>query len=327
MKRLRTALIILVLAAAAGAGGYYWWQQLQDDLAEGFARANGRIEATRIDVALKFSGRIAEVVVTEGQWVAAGEVIARIDATALKAQLRAAEAGTRQTEQSLTQAKALAIQRMSELSLSDSELTRIQTLAGRGYASQELLEQRRSQRTTAVAALNTAQAQIAAAEAAIEAAKENVAALNANLTDYTLIAPHAGRVQYRLAEPGEILAAGGKVVSLLNLTDVYMDVYLPTDQAGRLRYGSEARLILDAAPQYVIPATVDFVASEAQFTPKYVETESEREKLMFRVKLQIPAEILHRYQDVVKTGVPGMAYVRVDPDAEWSEALQVKLPE
>lgn len=133
-------------------------------------------------------------------------------------------------------------------------------------------------------------------------------------------------MQYRLAEPGEVLAAGGKVVSLLDLTDVYMDVYLPTDDAGRLRFGAEARLILDAAPQYVIPASVDFVASEAQFTPKYVETASEREKLTFRVKLQIPAEVLSRYQDVVKTGVPGVAVVRLSPEAKWPETLAVKLP-
>jgi HlyD family secretion protein len=113
---------------------------------------------------------------------------------------------------------------------------------------------------------------------------------------------------------------------LLDLTDVYMDVYLPTDDAGRLRFGAEARLILDAAPQYVIPATVNFIASEAQFTPKYVETKSEREKLTFRVKLQIPAEVLSKYQDVVKTGVPGTAIVRVSPEAEWPSTLVVKLP-
>ena len=133
-------------------------------------------------------------------------------------------------------------------------------------------------------------------------------------------------MQYRLAVAGEVLPAGGKVISLLDLTDVYMDVFLPTDAAGRLRMGAEARLILDAAPQYVIPATVGFVAAEAQFTPKYVETRSEREKLTFRVKLQIPPDILRRYQDVVKTGVPGTAIVRVSPGAEWPQAFAVKLP-
>ncbi|SHF20750.1 HlyD family secretion protein [Modicisalibacter ilicicola DSM 19980] len=326
MKRFRTIIIVLVLAIVAAGGGYYWWQQQQNDLPDGFARANGRLEATRIDVALKFGGRVGEILASEGQRVEAGDVIARIDSTELEAEIRAAEAATRQAEQELAQAEALVIQRAGELALARAELKRTETLAARGYASKEVLDQRRSQRITADAALNTARAQVAAAEAAIEASEANVAALEANLADYTLHAPRAGRVQYRLAEPGEVLAAGDKVVSLLDLTDVYMDVYLPTDQAGRLRYGGEARLVLDAAPQYVIPAAVDFVASEAQFTPKYVETESEREKLMFRVKLQIPAEVLGRYQEVVKTGVPGVATVRVDPEVPWPETLAVKLP-
>ncbi len=315
----------VVIAIAIG-GGFFWWQQHRTELPEGFSRANGRIEAKRVDVALKFGGRIAEVLVDEGQMVAAGTVVARIDATELEAQVRAAEAATRQAQQELAQAKALFAQREGELALAKSELKRTELLSKRGFATGETLDRRRSQEITAAAALNTARAQIVSAQAAIEASEAQTAALKANLADYTLIAPRSGRVQYRLAEPGEILAAGGKVVTLLDLTDVYMDVYLPTDDAGRLRFGAEARLILDAAPQYVIPATVNFVASEAQFTPKYVETKSEREKLTFRVKLQIPAEVLSKYQDVVKTGVPGTAIVRVAPEAEWPSTLVVKLP-
>lgn len=317
---------VIVFAVLVGGAGWYWVQNQSETIPDGFVQSNGRIEAERIDVALKFGGRIVEVLADEGQMVAAGDVIARIDSAELEAQIRAAEAASRQAQQELAQAKALVAQREGELAFAKAELKRTATLFTRGYATGEKLDQRRSQEITAVAALNTAHAQVAAADAAIEASQANVAALKANLADYTLVAPRSGRVQYRLAEPGEVLAAGGKVVSLLDLTDVYMDVYLPTDDAGRLRFGAEARIILDAAPQYVIPASVDFVASEAQFTPKYVETKSEREKLTFRVKLQIPADILIRYQDVVKTGVPGVAIVRVLPEAQWSEQLAVKLP-
>jgi HlyD family secretion protein len=326
MKAFRVFLVVIVLAAVAVGGGYYWWHKKQSDLPVGFTQANGRIEAERVDVALKFGGRIVEVLVDEGQMVAAGGVIARIDSTELQAQIRAAEAQTRQAHQELAQAKALVAQREGELSLAKAELKRTETLVGRGYATGETLDRRRSLEITAVAALNTANAQVASAEASIEASMASVAALQANLADYTLVAPRGGRVQYRLAEPGEILPAGGKVVSLLDLSDVYMNVYLPTDDAGRLHFGAEARLILDAAPQYVIPATVNFVASEAQFTPKYVETHSEREKLMFRVQLQIPEQVLIKYQDVVKTGVPGIAIVRVSSTAVWPEQLAVKLP-
>ena len=101
----------------------------------------------------------------------------------------------------------------------------------------------------------------------------------------------------------------------------------PTAAAGRVALGSEVRLVLDAAPQYVIPASVSFVASEAQFTPKTVETASEREKLMFRIRAQIPPDLLKKHMAQVKTGLPGVAYVRLDRYAQWPARLQMNLPE
>jgi len=318
--------MVAVVVLAGGVGGWFWWTSLEPDLQPGFARANGRIEATRIDVAVKYGGQISEVLVEQGALVRAGDVIARIEATELEAQLRAAQAATLQRQQELIQADALIAQHEGELSLARSELTRTETLIERGYATSEMLDIRRSQATSAGAAVTTAQARRASAEAAIMAAEANAAVLAARLKYHVLTAPRAGRVQYRLAEPGEILPPGGKVVSLLDLTDVYMDVYLPTTDAGLTMIGAEARLILDAARQYVVPASVSFVASEAQFTPKYVETESEREKLMFRVRLKLPAETLRRYADTVKTGLPGQAVVRVAPDAIWPAELAINLP-
>ena len=106
-----------------------------------------------------------------------------------------------------------------------------------------------------------------------------------------------------------------------------MTFFLPTAAAGQVALGAEVRLVLDAAPQYVIPAKVSFVADVAQFTPKTVETASEREKLMFRVRAQIPPELLKKHITQVKTGLPGMAYVRLDPKPAWPARLQVKLPQ
>jgi len=324
----RTTLWVFGLAifAALGVGAWLWLADRDAGPPAGFARANGRTEATRVDVALKFGGRIAEVLAEEGAFVEAGAVVARIEATEMEAMLRAAEAATRQAREEMAQADALIAQREGELTLARAELGRAQTLLDRGYATAEALDLRRMDETTAVATLNSAKAARASAEAAIEAAQARVAALEADLADHVLTAPRAGRVQYRLAEPGEVLQAGGRVVSLLDLSDVYMDVYLPTAEAGRLALGAEARLTLDAAPEFIIPAEVSFVAAQAQFTPKYVETESEREKLMFRVRLKIPPVVLARYREVVKTGLPGVAVVRVKPDAVWPEALAVKLP-
>jgi HlyD family secretion protein len=129
-------------------------------------------------------------------------------------------------------------------------------------------------------------------------------------------------VQYRVAEPGEVLPAGGVVLNLIDLTDVYMTFFLPTAQAGRVALGAEARLVLDALPDRVIPARISFVADVAQFTPKTVETAEERAKLMFRIKAQVDPELLQRHLSQIKTGLPGMAYVRLDPATPWPDALR-----
>ena len=115
------------------------------------------------------------------------------------------------------------------------------------------------------------------------------------------------------------------MVNLLDLTDVYMTFFLPEEVAGRVLIGAEARLLLDALPGIPIPAKISFVANEAQFTPKTVETRVERQKLMFRVKAAIPPRLLRKYIDIVKTGLPGVAWVKIDPKAEWPDFL--KIPE
>jgi HlyD family secretion protein len=113
---------------------------------------------------------------------------------------------------------------------------------------------------------------------------------------------------------------------MLDVSDVYMTFFLPETVAGKIAVGAEARLVLDAIPQYVVPARVSFVASSAQFTPKTVETRTEREKLVFRVKARIDPALLQKYRTRVKTGLPGVAYVRLDDSTPWPEQLQAKLP-
>jgi HlyD family secretion protein len=113
---------------------------------------------------------------------------------------------------------------------------------------------------------------------------------------------------------------------MVDLTDVYMTFFLPATEAGRVTLGAEARLVVDALPDAVIPAQASFVADVAQFTPRSVETRIERERLMFRIKARIDPALLRQHIREVKTGVPGVAYVRLDPQAEWPANLQVRLP-
>jgi HlyD family secretion protein len=316
----------LTLLAVAAAGYFYWQHQLRSRLPDGIAKTNGRIEAEQVDIATKIAGRVAEVLVNEGDMVKAGDVIARIDAVQIEAQLRGAEAQLRQATHAKAQAGAVIAQRTSERDLARQEFERGRALHATGNMPTESLDRRRSAFEAAEAIYKAAAAAFEQATAAVEAAEANVAQTKSLLADTVLVAPRGGRIQYRLANPGEVLAAGGRIATLLDLTDVYMTVFLPARDAGRLAFGAEARLVLDPVPQYVVPATVSFVAAEAQFTPKSVETTAERDSLMFRVKLKIAPDLLKQYERQVKTGVRGVAYVRVSSDATWPESLAVKLP-
>jgi HlyD family secretion protein len=325
-KKSRRWILVGVLLVVVAGAGIAWWRLRPAPLPSGFAVGNGRIEATQIDIATKQPGRIKEVLVNEGDFVEAGQVVARMDTQVLEAELRQAEAQVNQARNAVETAKAVVAQRESELTFAQNTLKRSEDLVQKGFISPQKLDADRTAMLTAKAGLVAARSQVVQAQSAIEAAQATVQRINADLDDSVLKAPRAGRVQYRLAEPGEVLPAGGKVVSILDLSDVYMTVFLPETTAGRLAIGAPARLVLDLAPQYVIPAKVSFVAAEAQFTPKTVETATERQKLVFRVKAQIDPELLRKYRTRVKAGLPGVAYVQVDPNVQWLPNLEVKLP-
>lgn len=323
----------------------------KDKHADFIASGNGRIEATEIDVAARSSGRIKDILVNEGDFVKAGQILARIDSDSLNAQLRQAEAQAQQAHSAVATARsqlaqreaeraavvAVVVQREAELSAARSRAARSLALAKEGGASRQEADDDRTQLRSAEAAIMAARAQVTASDAAIatgrvlilgaqsaaEAADATVERIRIDIHDNDLKAPRDGRIQFRVVQPGEVVGAGGKVLNLLDLEDVYMNFFLPETIVGRVALGSEVRIVLDAAPGYVIPARVSFVASAAQFTPKTVETASERQKLMFRVKARIAPSLLKKYSNQVKTGLPGVAWVKLDRHAEWPRELTV----
>jgi HlyD family secretion protein len=297
------------------------------DMPNGIVKTNGRIEATQVDVAAKYPGRLATLTVNEGDEVTAGQVVATISSPETEAQLRAAQAQVLKAKRALAEANALIVQRKSDLDFTRADFDRAKTLVGQGHVSQQVADQRRNKFEAAEAAYVAATAQRDQADASIKAAEADVERLQSILVDLVLVSPRSGRVQYRLARAGEVVAAGQRVLTVLDLKDVYMTIYLPADEAGKLTLGDEARVILDPIPQNVIPVTISFVATEAQFTPKSVETAEERQKLMFRVKLQGDPEVLDKYHRRLQTGVRGLGFVRTDPKTPWPDALAVKLPQ
>jgi HlyD family secretion protein len=195
-----------------------------------------------------------------------------------------------------------------------------------GFITKQVFEQRKRNYDSAVAAVQSFTSQRDQALSQIANSEAEVDRIQSIIEDLTLVSPRLGRVQYQLARAGEVVAAGAPIVTILDLTDVYMTIFLPAADAGKLAVGDEARIILDPVPDYVVPASVSFVAADAQFTPKTVETTDERAKLMFRIKLKIDPQVLQQFYTRVKTGVRGLGFVRTKPDVEWPADLQVKLP-
>jgi HlyD family secretion protein len=295
-------------------------------LPDGIVKSNGRIEATQVDVSSKYAGRLSEVTVEEGSSVTQGQVIGKITSPEYEAQLRSANAGVQKANDALASAEAEITSRQSALEFAKSDFERGQELMKSGFITKQVFEQRKRNFDSAVAAVQNFTSQRDQALSQIANAEAEVDRVQSIIDDLTLVSPRLGRVQYQLARAGEVVAAGAPIVTILDLTDVYMTIFLPAADAGRLTVGDEARIILDPVPDYVIPATVSFVAADAQFTPKTVETTDERAKLMFRTKLKIDPQILQQFYTRVKTGVRGMGFVRTKPDVDWPADLQVKLP-
>src|SRR6185437_8369812 len=271
--------------------------------------------------ATKFAGRIARLQADEGDLVHAGDVVAVMDTRDLEASLRRAEAVVRQSQHALDEARANVTQQQSQVQLAKLQLERARYLLQKEDISKEVFDQRQQQMDGARAALDAAIAKVGEAEHALDAATHDVELYRVNIADNTLVAPRDGPIEYRVANVGEVLPAGGKVLTMLDASYVYMDIYLPTVEAGRVRLGDEARIVLDAYPDHVIPASVVFVASQAQFTPKTVETKDEREKLMFRIRVRVDPERLEGRAALVRSGLPGTGYVRTDPNAAWPPQL------
>lgn len=325
--RLSTSLLTLLLLAVAGGGvAWYWWQSQQGKLPDGLAVGNGRIEADQVDISAKAAGRVRDVLVQEGDLVAAGQVLARMNTTELQAQ-RAKYVADLTTQQALMlEAKATVAQREAELTLKQATLRRALALVDKGAVSQQTRDQAQSERDSGRAVLEAAQKSVSARERSVEAAQALVDLTDAQIADATLAAPVRGRILYRLANPGEVVGAGGKVLTLVNLSEIYMEIFLPSAQAMRVPIGSQARIQFDGA-DFAIPARVSFVSPEAQFTPKQVETRSERDKLVFRVKLRVSPGLVEQHINRVKTGTRGTGYVWIGPQPpDWPAFLQKRLP-
>jgi HlyD family secretion protein len=320
-KRMLKWIIAGVVVAVLAFVGIKFWTAKKNAVPEGIASGNGRLEGKLVDVAAKEPLKVKEVLVEEGALVKPGQLLARLDTITLDAELAQANASVAAAQERMALAKAAIVKEQRLIGLAKTEEKRSRNLVDQNAGSQRELDVRTTTVGTTQASLAQAEAALQTAMKEVKVAEASAATIQTRIDDATLKSPVNGRVLYRLAEPGEVLAAGGKAVTLVDLEDIYMEIFLPSGQAGRLKVGAEGRLSFDFLRDTVIPGYVSFVSPEAQFTPKQVETKSEREKLMFRVKIQVPKELVTQYIERIKTGVRGVGYVKYDDSAVWPDRL------
>ncbi len=320
----RLAIKVLAVMAVLGAMffGYRYWQSKQLSLPPGIVSGNGRIEAKLVDAAAKEALRVKKIYVDEGDLVEPGQVVVQLDTVTLDAQMAEAEARVAAAREGVAIAKAGIVSRKSQIRLARIETERTRKLVEERAGSQRDYDVSRTRLETTIAGLAEEEARLQSARQEVKVAQANAATIRTRIEDATLKSPARGRLLYRLAEVGEVLAPGGKVLTIVNLEDVYMEIFLPAEQAARTKIGAEARITIDNAPGRAAAGYVSFVSPEAQFTPKQVETLSEREKLMFRVKIKVPEELVSSHIEFVKTGIRGVGYVKLAESAAWPPWLQ-----
>ena len=318
---------------------------------EKFVMGNGRIEATEVTISAKLAGRIEKIYIEEGDLVTNGQKLVEMQTDELRADLLKAKASLAEAEAKVKEAEAtIAVkqaeaeaargtvaEKRSQLRGAENKERRFKSAASGALPVTEIedvetmVQSHKAQLMSAEASAKKAEADVESAKsrldvakASVEAQKAAIARIEVDIKDSTIVAKHDGRIQYRIAQLGEMVGAGAGILNLVDLTDVYMTLFIPEKMVGQIAQGADCRIVLDAGRGYPIPAQISYVSSIAQFTPKTVETEVEREKLMFRVRARIPAELLKEYIEYARTGLPGVAYVRLDPEAEWPEFLKVR---
>lgn len=341
---------VAALAAVMVAGSYVWRSAGAQGSRHQFVSGTGHIEGTEITVATRLAGRVENIFVTEGQFVRAGQVLARMQVRSLLAERDEAYARYRQAQYlaaaadvellfrttETTAAQAARQQRDGEFASVVQSLARAMTSAQQDPSREQELEEHRAAARRAAAAASAADAQwasasvavalarvqLASARSAVVAAEATIRRVETELSDTELEAPRDAIVQDRFAQTGAALTAGGQLLNLVDPADVNLTFLLPDAVCGGVALGSEARIVLDTAPQAVIPATISSVSRSRRLTPR-IDSSRARENPMCRVIAHIDRDLVqHRFEDL-HTGAPGVGWVKLDPHIPWPPALRV----
>ena len=302
-------IIVAVIALAAVAALVI---SRRSSAVKGEIKVSGTVEATSVELSFKVGGRLARRLVDEGMQVTEGQTVALLeddelkqeqkarsaDEKAVRAALADLEAGSRREE--IAQGEAVLNRMKADADKLARDAQRAESLFTREVISRQELESVRAGRDASAAAVREAEQRlkllkagprpdaVRQAKARVDASVAGVSLAETRLAQAVLKAPLTGLVLSKHAEPGEMLSAGAPVVTIARMDEVWLRGYIPEADVGRVAIGQRARVTADAWPGRVLEGRVSFISPEAEFTPKNVQTEKERVKLVYRIKITLP---------------------------------------
>lgn len=316
-KTKKTFFVIACLIIIIG-GGVFVYKKVTNNESEYVLKGNGRIEGREISVATKFSGRIVKLNADEGDVVKKGQLLAVLDSRSLVADIDASKAKSEEILKQIAATDANIKATRSDIKFYEKEVERSKTLIKQNFSSQLELDKNTNYLEKSQAQLTNLEATKKALQASHKSLLASIKAKEIDLGDMKIYAPSNGVILYKLVENGEMLGNNGKLFIMYNPDDLYMTVYMPSEKAGQVILGDSAIIKLDAYGDKIFPAKVTFVAEKAEFTPKEVETQKEREKLVFRVKLTLD----NNSSREAKPGMPGDGYIKMDSSKDWPSYLK-----
>lgn len=305
---IKKILLILFIVAIFCAIGFFVYKNFFAKNNDNIITGNGRVEAREVAVSAKFGGKIVELKVNEGDYVKKDQLLAVIDSRALEADIEAQKAKSNEILKQISAVDAEIKAANSDITFYTKELNRTKTLIKQNFASQLELDKNNNALDKTKAKLNSLIANKNSLQASYESLLATIKAQEINLSDMKIYSPINGVVLYKLVENGEMISNGSRMFIMYNPDDLYMTIYMPSENAGQVKLGEKATVKLDAYKNKTFPATITFIADNAEFTPKEVETQKERQKLVFRVKLTFDDNSNRE----AKPGMPGDGYIEIE---------------
>lgn len=287
-KNIVSMVLTLLILACVIYGGWFFLKTyvFKSGVAAGFLEVSGRMEGREHNAGTKVGGRVEEVFVSLGDSVKAGTPIGKIDSKQLEALFTEAEAKLKEAE--------------ANFKLAELEFKRYESLY--------------EQKAVPKVDYDVAENKYTVAKESVVVAQKQLEKVKADLDDTTVRAPITGVVISKIVHPGEVVAAGTPLVTMVNMDDLYLKVFLSTELAGKVSIGNEAKIFPDAMPKEEFEAVVEKIGEKAEFTPKNVETKSQRAKLVFEIRLSVKKNKAY----LLKPGMPCDAVIKINNAASWA---------